>query len=104
MIYLDTIHEQIPTRPHIRVWWRHDAPVPTEERPTDDERTILFEGMKIFFSSGLCDNITSYMSDDIKMLQPTFSLEQIGDDDMYNNVMKKRESKLIANSMQLIGA
>lgn len=50
--------------------------------------------MKIEFSSGLCDDITRYMPNELAQLQPQFDVTLIeGNGDEVERVMKERESK-----------
>lgn len=54
---------------------------------------LIYDGLKVLFSSRLCDDVSQYMTNQLKMLQPNFDLSQIDDDDVYEAVVAKRESE-----------
>lgn len=54
---------------------------------------LIYDGMKLLFSSRLCADVSQYMTSQLKMLQPNFDVAQIEDDQLYDAVMAKKESE-----------
>lgn len=60
---------------------------------------VLYEGLRVDFISGLCDDVNVYLNPNLRQLQPGYDLSEIDDDQELEQIKKCRQGAIGGSSV-----